>query len=251
MQPSPKLKEILQKNAEFEKESPYNYCDRWCERCVHEKQIRCTLYKDELERKITCIAHGRDEDDLEITEAVMEAQFKEVDERLSEHMDKYGIDLDNPDIDGDELDEEDAIDFDDLPPDIQDQIKFVENNPLAVTAEQYRKKAQDFLEGTFYKEKEKYLALAYDFETVAWYHTLLVVKLHRALCGFHESACEGEFALYDAIAQFQVCKKAITLSVEALRKIDTYLKTCHAQIAELIALLHNIHSRIVAMEESV
>src|SRR3989338_505367 len=110
-----RLKEIHEMNARWEKESPYNFCDRWCERCVHEKQIRCTLCKDELERKITCIAHGRDEDDQEITKAIIEAQYKALDEQLSEYMDKFGIDLDNPDIDEDGIDEQNAVDFEDLP----------------------------------------------------------------------------------------------------------------------------------------
>lgn len=248
---SERLQKILQKNAEFEKESPYNFCDRWCKRCVHEKQIRCSLYKDELERKITCIAHGRDEDDPEITETVMNAQYKEVDEKLSEHMGKIGIDLDNPEIDEDELDEEHLIDFNDLPEDIQKHIKFVENNPLPATAEQYRKKTHSFLKETFYKDEKKYATLNYDFQTVSWYHTLLLVKLQRALAGFHEPVSEDEFALYDAVAQFQICKKAIMQSVAALRKISMSYPAFAQQIQELIALLHNIHSRIVAMEESV
>lgn len=248
---SQRLQKILQKNVEFEKESPYNFCDRWCERCTHERQVRCTLYKDELERKITCIAYGRDEDDPEITEAVMDVQYREVDEKLSEYMDKFGIDLDNPDIDEGDIDNEHMIDFKDLPEDIQKHIKFVENNPLSATVEQYRKRAHDFLKATFYEDEKKYGGLNYDFQTVSWYHTLLSVKLQRALAGFHEPVSEDEFALYDAVVQFQICKKAIMQSIEALRKISTSYPVFAQQIQEMIALLHNIHSRIVAMEESV
>ena len=244
-----RLEEIHRKNAEFERESPYNFCDRWCERCSHEKQLRCKLYQDEFERKITCIAHGRDEDDPEIIKSVMEAQYKDVEEKIKECADKFDIDLD--DVDMDELDEESAIDFEDLPEDIQRHIKFVENNPLPVTAEQYRKKAHEFLKETFYKEEKKYAALNYDFETVALYHTLLPSKLQRALAGFHESASEGDLSLYDAVAQFEICKKAIKESIEALRKIDQSLPVYHLKILELLALLHNIHSRIEAMEESI
>jgi hypothetical protein len=251
MKKSKRLKEIFKKNAEFEKESPYNFCDRWCERCLYEKQIRCMLYKDELERKLTCIAHGRDEDDPEITEAVLKEQYKDIDEKLSQCMDKFGIDLDNPGMDEDGEDEEHLVNFEDLPPDIQKHIRFVENNPLSVTAEQYRKKTYNFLKETFYKDEKKYATLNYDFQTVSWYHTLLSVKLQRALAGFHQPVSEDEFALYDAVAQFQICKKAIMQSVVALRKISTRYPVFAQQIQELIALLHNIHSRIVAMEECV
>jgi hypothetical protein len=189
------------------------------------------------EQKITCIAHGREPDDPEMTTEVMQKQYEGLEKILEEHEEEMEIDFD----------EADNPEFEK----IKEHIKFVENNPLPVTAEQYRKKAQEFLKGTFYKEEEKYLALDYDFETVAWYHTLLVVKLQRALAGFHEPAHEGDLSLYDAIAQLEICKKAIKESINALRKIDPNLPYYHLEILELLVLLHNIHSRIEVMESSI
>lgn len=232
-----RLQDIRRKNAEFERESPYNFCDRWCERCTHEKQIRCSLYQDEFERKITCIAHGREPDDPEMTAEVMEKQYEALDKLMEEHEEEIEINFDE--IDDPEFEK------------IKEHIKFIENNPLPVSAEQYRKKAHEFLKDTFYKEEKKYSALNYDFQTVAWYHTLLSVKLQRALAGFHEPASEGDLSLYDAVAQFEICKKAIRESIVALRKIELKFPSFHMQILELLALLNNIHSRIVAMEESI
>ena len=249
MKRSKKLEEIFKKIAEFEKETPYNFCDRWCERCAHETQMCCTLYQDELECKVTCIAHGRKPDDPEIAELVIEAQYREVEEKLKERMDKFDIDLDGPDID--ELNEESEIDFENLPENIQRHIKYVENNLLDKTAKNYCRRARTFLESTFYKNEKACFKLKHDFETVSWYHTLLPAKLHRALCGFHEPACEGDIALYDAVAQFQICKKAITQSIEALRRINKSYTSHGAQIQQLLALLHNIHSRIEHLEESI
>lgn len=237
MLPNKKLQEILQKNAEFEKETPYNFCDRWCERCFHEKQIRCKLYHDEFEQKITCVAYGREPYDPEITEEVMKQQFEEVEEKIEKFTEESEIDFD--DIDGHDFDK------------IKEHIKFVENNPLVTTAEQYRRKSHIFLKNTFYEKKGIESKLICDFETIAWYHTLLSVKLHRALCGFHEPVCDDEFALYDAVAQFEICKKAIKESINALRKIDPNLPYYHLEILELLALLHNIHSRIEVMESSI
>lgn len=251
MKISKRLEEIYKKNTELEKQIPYNFCDRWCERCVHEKQIRCPIYKDELERKITCIAHGRDEDDLEITKAIIEAQFKEVDERLSEGIDKFGIDLDNPDIDEGRLDEEDIVNFEDLPPDIQKHIRFVQSNPLNATVKKYCEITHVFLEKTFYKDNKIDPKLKNDFETVSWYHTLLPAKLNRALAGFHEPASEGDISLYDAIAQLQVCKRAIEESLKALRNIAEKEKNLQDEITQLLALLHNVFSRIKLLEESI
>lgn len=250
---SERLKRIIEENIKFEKEAPYNFCDRWCERCTHNKQMRCRLYQDELEQKITCIAHGREPDDPEITEEVMKQQVKEVEEKLEKFMEENEIDTSTSlSINGEQGR---TIDFDDIDdPEfekIKNHIEFVENNPLDATAEQYRKRAQKFLENTFFNKEGIRAKFVYDFQTVAWYHTLLPAKLHRALCGFHEPACEDEFALYDAVAQFAICKKAINESVSALGKLKQHYPEHKNLIVELLALLHNIFSRIEAMEESI
>ncbi|MBU1008464.1 hypothetical protein KKA53_05300, partial [Candidatus Dependentiae bacterium] len=91
---SKRLENILEKIKEQEKETPYNYCDRWCERCVHEKQIRCRLYGDEMEQKLNCIANGRDENDVEITGEVIQRQWEEAFEGLDEKMQEFGIEAD-------------------------------------------------------------------------------------------------------------------------------------------------------------
>ncbi|MFH1283790.1 MAG: hypothetical protein ABII27_09035 [bacterium] len=90
-----------------------------------------------------------------------------------------------------------------------------------------------------------------DFETVAWYHTLLPVKLHRALCAFHEPVNENEFALYDAIVQFEICKKAISEPIKALRNIAERDKNLQSRITQLLTLLHNMFSRIKLIEEGI
>lgn len=246
---SQRYKKITEENKKFEEESPYNFCDRWCERCIHETQMRCKIYLDDLERRATCIAHGKDEDDLEITKEVMRAQYANTEKGLEEAVEKFGIDLDFPDGEG--LDEENRVEFEDLPEELQAHIKFVESHPLPSTVEQYRKRCHEFLKDNFYEEKKIAPDIKYNFETIAWYHTLLPAKLQRALAGFHEPVSEGEFALYDTVAQFIICKKAIQESVKALRAIQPrYLKIKNT-ITELLALLHNIFDRIEAMEESI
>lgn len=241
---SEQLDKILRENADWEKKAPYNFCDRWCERCLHNKQVSCKLYLDEFEQKTTCIAHGKDEDDSEITEAVMRAQYEEVEEKFNEEVEEFGLDLDYPDISEDELSEEDAVDLKDLPSEIQKHIRFVENNPLKTVAKNYSDKACIFLKQTFYKKEPDDAQLSYDFQTVSWYHTLLPVKIGRALSGFHKPVYEDEFALYDAVAQFQVCQKSVRESIKALRRIKQHFSGYHKQINILIALLHNIGSRI-------
>ena len=169
---SRRLKEILERVAELEKESPYNFCDRWCERCVFEKKVRCRVYHDELEQKMICIAHGKNEDDPEIVRAVMERQYEEVGDKLEALSEENEIDLDA--IDDPEFDR------------IKEHIKFVEHHPLPVTAEEYRRRAHAFLEDAFYPHQEGMShELVHHFETIVWYHTLLLVKLERGLAGVH------------------------------------------------------------------
>lgn len=234
---SERLKRIRQENLKFELEAPYNFCDRWCERCIAEKQNRCRLYLDEFEQKITCIAHGKEPDDPEITSEVMRRQYETVEENLEKFV------------------EENGIEFEDLDKEAQDLIKkqeeFIENNPLHKTAEVYLNKARKLLKETFYKREAADTRYTSEFEIVAWYHTLLPAKLHRALCGFHEPSAEGDISLHDAVAQFEICKKAINESAGALRKIGKNLIVYQKQIAELLALLNNIYSRIKLIEHSI
>lgn len=237
MKRSNKLEEIFKKIAEFEKETPYNFCDRWCERCTHEKQMRCKLYQDELEQKITCIAHGREPGDPEITAEVLKSQYEELEKIFEEYEEELDIDFD----------EEDDPEFEK----IKDHIRFVENNPLQKTAEQYHIKTHEFLKETFYGKDSPPLELGPHFETVAWYHTLLPVKLNRALAGLHEPMAEGDISLYDAVAQLEICKKAIKNSVAALRNIAEKDASLCGSITPLSALLQNIFSRIELMEDEI
>lgn len=234
---SERLRRIRRENARFEQEAPYNFCNRWCERCIAEKQSCRRLYLDEFEQKITCIAHGKEPDDPKITTEVIRQQYEAVEENMEKFIEENGIEFD-------ELDEgiQEAI---------RRQEEFIENNPLHKTAQAYHQKAHKLLQETFYKEKSSDSQITCEFEIVSWYHTLLPVKLYRALCGFHEPAIEGDISLNDAVAQLDICRKAISESIEALRKIRTTLTGYQNLIAELIALLSNIYSRIEILEQGI
>ena len=43
---------------------------------------------------MTCIAHGKDEDDPQMTQAIMEAQYGDIAGKLAEMAEEWGIDLD-------------------------------------------------------------------------------------------------------------------------------------------------------------
>jgi hypothetical protein len=231
------MKRILKENERFEKKSPYNFCDRWCERCTHEKQMRCRLYHDELEDKLTCIAHGREPDDPEITGQVMQQRWEDVMKKLEKDMEKYDINPD--DIDGADTAELDA------------REESARKEPLNLTTKEYCKRSHKLLKSVFYEIKGTPAGAIADLETVNWYHTLLPAKLYRALCDLREKDDADEFGLCDAVAQFAVCKKAIACSVAALRNLKPHYSEHAKTITLLVALLNNILHRIEMIEDAI
>jgi len=193
------------------------------------------LYRDEFEQRITCIAHGKEENDLEITEEFLKYQFQSFQGPIEEYLDE----------------DESFDDIDDEYDEIKEVYEPVQDDLLLKTAEQYRLKTHDFLKDTFLESRNIGFELADDFEAIAWYHTLLSIKLYRALCGLNEPESPDEFGLYDAVAQLAICKKAIDESIKALRKIKQIYLDYRNLITELLALLNNISSRIIHIEESV
>lgn len=239
---SKRLSEILAKIAQLEKETPYNYCDRWCERCTSEKQSRCTLYQDEYERKITCIAHGKDPDDPQVMEEVMHWQMEERAKQIEQAMEEFC-----PECDCD-IDDATRLEYDEK---AEKERLALDNDPLLYSASAYLKSAHRFLKKSLADRKGAPADILRDFETIDWYHTMLSVKLRRALHGFLEEPDEDEFGLCDAVAQLQVCKKAIFESVPALRRISAYAPAYAREINSLIAVLQNVASRIGMLEARV
>lgn len=239
-----KLEEIMRKNAEFEKEAPYNFCDRWCERCPLDTQKRCTLYMEELDRRITNIAHGRNEDDLEILKEDYEKKLEELRSSSEQWVDEGYFDF--PDFEYSSYDDYDEI------KEKEEQLHY---HPLQRIIEQYRKRAHNFLKETFYAKTDSISShLHYDYETIAWYHTLLSAKMYRALCGLYvrdKFDEEEDFGLCDAVAQLAICKKAVNQSIKALRNIAEKDKCLQSKITQLLALLHNILSRIKLIEKEI
>ncbi len=231
------MKRILKENERFEKKAPYNFCDRWYEHCTHGKQMRCRLYHDELESKLTCIAHGREPDDPEITGQVIQRQWEDVMEKLEKDMEKYDI---NPD----DIDSADTAKLD-------AKEEAARKEPLSLTAKEYCQRSHELLKTVFYEIKGTPAGSIADLETVSWYHTLLPAKLYRALCGLREKSNEDEAGLCDAVAQFAVCKKAIACSVAALRNLKPHYPTHAKTIIQLIALLNNILHRIEMAEDAI
>lgn len=234
---SKRLQKIIEDNLKFEKQTPFNFCDRFCERCPYEKQDSCRLYRDEFEQKITCVAYGKDPYDPEITHQVMEQQFKEVEDRIQRFQQDNDVDFDET--------------VDSYAEQMEQLFESVDNNPLSITAKTYCSRSGNFLKETFFDKKDISSELVYDFQTISWYHTLIPVKLNRALSGINQGLSENEYTLHDVVAQFAICRKSINESIKALQKINAHLSDYKNIINELVIILRSILSRIEQMEDQI
>jgi hypothetical protein len=133
---------------------------------------------------------------------------------------------------------------------VPEQKELVSRNFLAGVAEKYRSQARVFLESVLSGGKERFSpGIQYDLDTTIWYHTLLVVKLERALAGLHEPAGEDDLSLHDAVGQFEICKKAVRESLAALKNLGEQLPGAKEHVPALITLLRYIQDNIRALED--
>lgn len=257
-----KLRKILRKNAEMERKTPYNFCDRWCERCVWEKQKTCSLYLEEFEQRITNIANGRDENDLEIWQNELEKKLQEMPASVSEDTQRewepsgeyeyYNSGSGKKANCGDEDEYEEEECSDEYLEELQTRKeRFLNAHPLQVISEQYMNRSAVFLKEAFPDDEEIAPDLFSHYETVSWYHTLLPSKMYYGLSALCEYDGTDDTELCDTIAEWAVCKKGIKKSVEALREIARAKPGFKKTITLLLALLHNMHSRIELKEQDV
>ena len=234
-----KLDIIRKQNAKWAKESPYNYCDRWCERCPIAIKQGCRLYLDEIGREVANIAHGRESDDPKILEEDLEIMEQKL-EALSEENDFFQ----EPDLSVEEEKE------------ILDQIDEVEKKAkahhLQQATHQYSRKIREFLKEIGFPQKVFSSEIQYHLKTIAWYHTLIPAKMHRALTGLFEADLHDleDFALHDCAAQLDVCRKGVDQSIGAF-KAAAALLALNSTLTSFLAMLNNINDQIGLIEQDI
>jgi len=234
-----KIDRIRQSNRQDAQEAPYNHCDRWCERCPVDIQKNCRLYLDEIGRKAFNIAHGRDPDDLEILEKEMEEEAQAFEAALA----KEEYHLMDDDVESLEENEEVKREFEAL-------HNKVHTHPLWKAAWQYCSKAREFLKSVDFPAQDFSPETKYHLETITWYHTLLSAKMNRALTGFYETDLEHlkDHAACDAVAQLDVCQKAVEQSLQAFKMLAPSIPP-NPSLVSLTALLNNIRDQIHLVEQ--
>jgi hypothetical protein len=171
-------------------DSPYNACDYLCERC--KETDNCSVYQSLKEKELLNQLAGKDKDDPENFLQDVQESLNEAKEMLE----KMAAELN---VDPDEI-----ADIEDV------NIKHVEDDPLYKLAHDFTMKTHHFL-------KEVKILINQDaktcFEDIAWYHTLVSVKIYRAIGSAYDGLIE------DAINSTGVALKSLNLCIKAFNDI--------------------------------
>lgn len=199
----------------------YNYCDRWCERCL--MTDKCFLYYREEERQIEHKVAGRHPHDMDVVIEDVHKSFEETLEMLREMAEEQGIDLD-------------AIDAESLPPEPD-----VSEHALKIKSEKYSFAVHDFLpklhkvinleiEGINASSVINSIEAVDDiedirecYEIIEWYHFFISVKIARALSGKIEAVQEDkendEDAMSDVNGSAKIAHEALVKSMNAFTRV--------------------------------
>lgn len=154
----------------FLKWSPFNFCDRFCERC-EEFRDNCKIYQDDLRFKAQCQLEGKDPYDIKVVFGQVEKNMEIVLKILRETIKKEGI----------KITKEDAEEYE---KEQKTREGKVINNPLYKKCLIFSKATSEFLEdfGKSFEERPWILAsLQNEIEELSFYCHLVSVKSCTAL----------------------------------------------------------------------
>lgn len=228
----------------------FNYCDRWCEHCP--MTSRCRVYYDTERKKAEHIRKGEDPYDWNILMQDVKEDFEETLQLLKKAAEEQGIDLESI-------------------PDEEYERPDPSEHPLNLRAKNYMHNTHKFLkklrealeaEGNDLlkridimpspaEELKKFEDINFCYEVLSWYHTLVHVKIYRALCSKIESARakNEEFAKWDmddANGSAKVAYDGITRSIIALQTIYKWDHSLQDEALQLMVEADRIRKGIDA-----
>lgn len=218
----------------------YNYCDRWCERCRFRN--KCSLFDKEQRRLAEHESKGEDPYDWNVVLEDIKEEFEETFRLLQEAAEKQGIDLD------------------DLP-DEEEEMPDPGNHPMVMAASGYSKDASHFLKAlrdTIQKEgvdlskrveymptaehdKETLMRVVSSYDTIMWYHTLIPVKIRRALQSKME---EREFGEEDTLISAKIAYLGIIRTINSLRLIYEWDEELQDSALTLLAKIEQLRKGV-------
>lgn len=228
---------IRKENTRAEKISPYNFCDRWCEKCPGGKRKTCRVYGEEFDRTIRHIAKGENPEDRDVVLEDVRENLEKSFKLLAACAEKEKIDISKCPQAGDTKRRESAK-------------RKVLKHPLYKTALRYSRESAEFIKAVSPEIQKVNAGLEEDFETLLWYHVLIPVKARRMLSGLLEED-KDDFCLFDVVAQLEIVKKSLAQSIAALQKISCSMPRSREDAACLIDLLLDIGVGLGKIEASV
>ncbi|MEA3272145.1 MAG: hypothetical protein U9P90_00580 [Patescibacteria group bacterium] len=218
---------------------PFNWCDKWCERC--DKTHKCQIYMDERQRALKHSAEGRNPDDLNVVMEDMAKDFEKVHERMKKDMKKHGLDYEKLMKEAEKSVEK--MDFESIkPPEFGITKKadvYMHQAHLFINVLLRRMQFNPYLD-----EKTKDSV-----EILNWYHTILPVKLRHVLNNLWEAKNEkgedDELSLKDAYWTSDIVFKSINLSKQSLESILVYEPGSEDSVNNLLSILKEIEDEFV------
>lgn len=199
----------------------YNYCDRWCERCL--LTSKCFLYTQDQKRLEEHRKKGEDPYDWKIVMKDIKESFKETKKLILKAAKEQGIDLETL-------------------PDEKYESSDPTGHPLYQRSHDYLHLTHKFL-GKLRKaiqalgielperietipssveDVETLKEIVSCYETISWYHTLISAKIYRALSSRMEENADKEpteIDIYDANGSAKVAYLGVIRSIAALQKV--------------------------------
>lgn len=199
---------------------PFNFCDRWCERC--NLTSICRVYKDIKKTEDKYRKRGKDPNSWKCTFEIIKDSFQKTKRLLEKDAKKWGIDLNS--LDSDESFEED----------FEFELKEL---PLYRLAFQYSEKLKNLLEELSYATVEiDDKNMIDNMEIMNYYHLMLPAKIYRACCSKQEEGEDKDDITMDSRTSGFIAVRGLKAIIVALSKLSTYsyLKSVRGKLADLI-----------------
>lgn len=156
----------------FLKWSPFNFCDRFCERC-HEWQNDCKVYQEDVAFKTKCLIEGKDPYDPEVVFHHISQMMQKTMNIIKDGMEKDGVKISKEDEKI--LEKESAL-----------RDKFINKQPLNQKCRKLAITMRNFLDNFYdsFQDKPWVLsALQKEIDEICFYESLVYVKAAMAVHG--------------------------------------------------------------------
>jgi len=229
-----KLKELAALPGNIE--GIYNYCDRWCEKCMF--TTKCLNFKiqdaAEFEKDIDNAGFW---DNLQVI-------FEATRQMLEEDMERLGI---KPQ---DVLQEFENMD------DKAEEFKLSKKHPITIKAREMGISVMKWLDDV-YKKKDKLEEMGIEpkenepniknaIEVIAWYAIFISAKIQRAMAYFYDER-ENKTGKYDSDGSAKIALVAIDHSIEAWTLLYTQIPTEEGVILNYLIELSSIKEQTEAL----